>query len=249
MNTLAVDTSLSEISAAVQCDGRSWSRTFRHERDALRRLARIIEEVLSDAALGPGSIQVVACTSGPGSFTGLRVGIAAAKAFADAAGARMVAVSTLEALAAGAARTAEGLHLAGTAIPMVECCPGELYCGAFRVSEHDFPRRVAPDISVKAESFATWVAGLPSAEGAFAIGPAARKYQEQLAGLPVRECCGGIDILDVLRLGEEAWGRGEYLSPIAFQPEYLRASQAEVRAAERSLMQPGAVREDEADAP
>lgn len=68
-------------------------------------LAPAIQQLLSNTGWPPASINYVAVAVGPGSFTGLRIGVTTAKAFAYAIGAEVIAVSTLDALAAQAAET------------------------------------------------------------------------------------------------------------------------------------------------
>lgn len=101
MITLAIDTALAAVQAAVVRDGtvlvlRSEPMARGHQ----ERLAPLVAEALGAAAVTPADIGKVAVTVGPGSFTGLRVGLAFAKAFALARGVPCVGVGTLEALAA-----------------------------------------------------------------------------------------------------------------------------------------------------
>lgn len=69
------------------------------EQRSAQTLAPAIVKLLDAAGCQASNVQLVATTSGPGSFTGLRVGITTAKTFAYAVGAEVVAVSTLEAIA------------------------------------------------------------------------------------------------------------------------------------------------------
>lgn len=68
-----------------------------------RTLAAAIRDALQNAGWQPSDIELVAVTVGPGSFTGLRVGVVTAKTFAYAVGCRVVAVNTLETIAAAIA--------------------------------------------------------------------------------------------------------------------------------------------------
>jgi tRNA threonylcarbamoyladenosine biosynthesis protein TsaB len=102
MLTLAFDTSGFAGSVAV-LDG---SRLLHEialdaDRGSARTLAPAIAGVLKIAGLEPAQIKLVATTVGPGSFTGLRVGVTTAKTFAYAVGADMLGISTLEAIAHG----------------------------------------------------------------------------------------------------------------------------------------------------
>lgn len=103
MRILAIDTSLPAVSACV-LDGDSGSpiasETIPMERGHGEALAPLIQRVVAQTDGGFGAIDRVAVTVGPGSFTGIRIGLAAAQAIALACGADIVGVSTLSALAA-----------------------------------------------------------------------------------------------------------------------------------------------------
>lgn len=74
--------------------------TLDSDRRSAQTLAPAIFELLRSRAIAPGAIGLVATTVGPGSFTGLRVGVTTAKTFAYAVRAEVIGVSTLEAIAA-----------------------------------------------------------------------------------------------------------------------------------------------------
>lgn len=103
MRILAIDTALAAVSACVLTAGQTEAEakeTLGMERGHAEALIPLVERVIGRVAGGFESLDRIAVTVGPGSFTGLRVGIAAARAFALAAGVPAVGVSTLAALAA-----------------------------------------------------------------------------------------------------------------------------------------------------
>ena len=103
MKILAIDTALPAVSACVLMEGAiepEAQETLGMERGHAEALIPLIDRVLGRVDGGFESIDRVAVTVGPGSFTGLRVGIAAARALALAWGIPAVGVSTLAALAA-----------------------------------------------------------------------------------------------------------------------------------------------------
>lgn len=108
MRVLALDTSLAAVQAAVVDDGRVLALSSEAMvRGHQERLAPLVSETLARAATRPGQVERVVTTVGPGSFTGLRMGLAFAKAFALALGVPCSGVGTLEALAASAGEDAD----------------------------------------------------------------------------------------------------------------------------------------------
>jgi tRNA threonylcarbamoyladenosine biosynthesis protein TsaB len=102
MIILAIDTALSACGAAVLRDGRTVAeRVLPMERGHQEALAPLVAEVMHTASLGFDRLDRIAVTVGPGSFTGLRVGLAFAKAMALALDRPCVGIGTLEGLAAG----------------------------------------------------------------------------------------------------------------------------------------------------
>ncbi len=102
MNILAFDTALGACSAALWSDGRIAASAFEtRRRGHAEALFPLIERVLGEAGVGYGDLDRLAVTVGPGSFTGLRIGVAAARGLALALKIPATGVTTLEAVAAG----------------------------------------------------------------------------------------------------------------------------------------------------
>ena len=112
MIVLALDTALEACSVAVVGDG--WALAVRSEpmaRGHQERLAPMVAEAMAEAGLAFEALDRIAVTVGPGSFTGLRVGLAFAKAMSLALDIACVGVGTLEALAASAPGAEAALRL------------------------------------------------------------------------------------------------------------------------------------------
>lgn len=101
MAVLVIDTCLSACQAAVLDGGRIAVRSEAMERGQQERLAGMVAEVMAEAGLGFADISRIGVTVGPGSFTGLRVGLAFAKGLGLALGVPVVGIGALEALATG----------------------------------------------------------------------------------------------------------------------------------------------------
>jgi tRNA threonylcarbamoyladenosine biosynthesis protein TsaB len=103
MLILAIDTALDACSAAVLDSGAS--RLIAQESQPMKRghaeaLMPLIARVMGEAAIAFAALDRIAVTTGPGSFTGLRVGLSAARGIALAAGKPVVGITTLTAYAA-----------------------------------------------------------------------------------------------------------------------------------------------------
>jgi tRNA threonylcarbamoyladenosine biosynthesis protein TsaB len=101
-------------------------------------------EVLAEAGCVPGQVDAVAASVGPGSFTGVRIGVAAAAGFCRATGAKAVPVGTLEGLAWAGRESDWGMP--GTWIlASVDARRGEVYAALYRVSEGSPERKWGPE--------------------------------------------------------------------------------------------------------
>lgn len=132
---LAMDTTLGACSAAVVADGgvvaRRWTAMARGHAEALMGM---IDAVVAEAGIRRRALDGVAVTVGPGTFTGVRVGLAAARGLALALDRPLCGLSTLEALAAAAAL---GPAPPATVLAAIDARRGQLYVQSFRVGASD----------------------------------------------------------------------------------------------------------------
>ena len=99
MNILALDTTTSACSVAVLTDEAMIGHSEVMERGHAEALLPMVKAVLNEASMGFPEIDALGVTVGPGAFTGLRIGLAAARGMALAAGIPCVGVTSLEAIA------------------------------------------------------------------------------------------------------------------------------------------------------
>lgn len=102
MKVLAVDTSTSVAAVAVMDDASLLGEyMLNHGKTHSQKLVPMIKEIMDGLELLPGDIDLFAASSGPGSFTGLRIGVTTIKAMAFAAKKPVISIPTLDALAYG----------------------------------------------------------------------------------------------------------------------------------------------------
>lgn len=221
MFLLALETSDRTASIALVglSDGRPVATaTMASAGQTARWLAQAVHDMLKAAALKPADIAVLALARGPGSFTGLRIGVTFAKVFCYANGSRLVAVDTLEVLAHQAASQANTVHA------VTDALRGESFYAAFNREPTDSWRRLGETRLVSNEQLTSLVQPPSCLVG--------RLRPEVRDGLPqgitlvedMRACPQATTVADLARRRIVA---NQFDDPWTLQPMYLRLSYAE----------------------
>jgi tRNA threonylcarbamoyladenosine biosynthesis protein TsaB len=179
------------------------------------RLLPEAHELLAEAGIAFAAVDRIAVGLGPGGFTGLRIGVATARALAQAARAELVGVSTLEALAAAAAPDAgpgQGV------LAVVDARRGEVFVAGWRDGERVLAPRAAAPANAGALGGAGWLA----------VGDGALRFRDDLqaAGCIVPEDDSprhGVSARTICRLALRA-RRGSDRDLVV--PDYLRKPDA-----------------------
>lgn len=126
MKILAVDTSTSAATAAIMEDGRLISEYILNISKAhSEKIMGIIDELFKKSDIKPSEIDLYACSAGPGSFTGLRIGASIIKGMAQTFGKPIAGVPTLDALAYNI------YNCTGLVCPMLDAQRGMVYSGLY----------------------------------------------------------------------------------------------------------------------
>lgn len=245
---LAVDASGKSAAAALQrADGRVFSRFLDSGLTHSRTLLPMIGEVLWEAELPVRALSAVAVTAGPGSFTGVRIGVTAVKGLADPWDIPCVPLSTLEALAHGA-RAHNGLIAAA-----LDARRGQLYFALFR-SDGETITRLSPDDALGGDAARVLVAAAlkrPEVENAQ---KSPQNFSVLIVGDGTELCYTALEPIGraeiappeirllradgLLSAAREALAAGAAIPSQQLRPLYLRPSQAErERAARMSTSQ------------
>lgn len=190
------------------------------------RLMTAVDFVLGQSNLDLGNMDALAVSVGPGSFTGLRIGLGTVKGLAFATGLPVVAVPTLEAYAMCLP------YCRYPICPMLDARKKEVYAAVFSHGE-DGLRRILPERAVRAGDLA---AMLTEYEAVVFVGQGAELYRRE-----IEERMGPGALFAPPRLmtpspaavaeaGLARALRGEYSDPAALSPFYIRKSEAEIKA-------------------
>jgi tRNA threonylcarbamoyladenosine biosynthesis protein TsaB len=221
--TLALETSADVCAAAIVRDGVCLAaHRVEMTRGHAEALVPIVQDLAVAAEIALTDLDLVGVTKGPGSFTGLRTGIAAARGFALAAGAAAVGVSSLEAVARGVVRTQPP---AGPLLCVLETRRDDFFAQLFGVTGE---ARAAPAVLDRAEVLALiadtnpCIAGNAVARLLAGTDPIAGSFQRVTGdGCP--------DPVDIAALAEAIQNK-EGLVSDTLSPLYLRAPEAKLPA-------------------
>jgi tRNA threonylcarbamoyladenosine biosynthesis protein TsaB len=223
MRILAVETSGRVGSvAALDADGDSVHLlrqiVLSEDQRTAQRLAPAMRDLLSEVKWSPRDVQLVAVAVGPGSFTGLRIGVTAAKTFAYAVGAEVVGVNTLAVLAAQAPVAT------GQLWSIMDAQRHELFVSNFAKVERD---KVPTDCAVAIVEQDAWLAKLQA--GVQVIGPVLKRLASRLPEgvVAVDESLWQPTGASVARVAWQAYANGQRDDLWKLSPQYYRMSAAE----------------------
>ncbi len=187
-------------------------RRLDEARHQARDLAPAVADLLAGAAWGPRDVSAVVVSRGPGSYTGLRVGLMSAKTFAYAAGCALLAIDTFAVIAAQAPAEADPLDV------IADAQQQKVYLQRFQGG--------APASALVIRPAAEWLAHAPAP---WASGPGLRLHRGRLPAevRAVEESLWEPRAESLLALALKRWRAGERDDVFAVEPLYLRPSSAE----------------------
>lgn len=222
MLTLAFDTSSKSAAVAVlRDDVILYDAVIHNGLNHSEVLLPAIEQACLQAGIKIAEIDLFACTIGPGSFTGLRIGAATLKGFLVAAQKPAVGVSSLAALALNAGKTSKRI------CSIMDAGRGQVYTARFEYDKDGLLTQIGDEQILNPADVK------PDAENeAVVMDSAAARYADMMAldqhavfaKQYIRASCVGI-------LGREKFARNELLNPDTFTPLYLRSADAQLKKA------------------
>lgn len=239
MKILALDTATSNCSVAVTDDDSLCAELTTHKNQThSKHVMKTIDSVLSRAGLAVGDLDGFAVTIGPGSFTGLRIGISTIKGLAFAVDKPVVGISSLETLAW---QCSNRVYLI---CPMLDARKAEIYCATYRFIQGHLEEQ-SPACAVRPESFVRQIK-----EPCVFIGSGAQLYRQKIKNIlgdlahfmpPDQDI---IRASSVAFLSLKRFTANEIDTAADLIPHYIRKSDAELSGAAKSGCKPTSPQEN-----
>jgi tRNA threonylcarbamoyladenosine biosynthesis protein TsaB len=227
--TLGIDTCEARGSVAVRKDGVLVS-VQKHEtaEDYSSWLLPVVDRGLATAGANLRDVQLLAVASGPGSFTGVRVGLTAVKAWAELFGIKVVGVSRLEVMARQLG------DAPGFVAASFDAQRGQVFGGLYKRECEPGWSLIEDEMVIAPDEFVRWVGQHASGAGVrwitldtelIADVPSWKEWASR--GEMLIRCAGGL-AAGVSELGEERARMGKFTDPLVLDANYVRRSDAEI---------------------
>ena len=219
---LLLESSTSTLSVALYREGKiTAAREKAATRDHAALLLTFVDEVIRESGLRPAGLDAVAVSKGPGSYTGLRIGVSSAKGLCYALDKPLIAVSPLQALAVEAARSFDADTAAQALFcPMTDAGRMEVYAGLYS-GTGETVRDVQADI-VTADSYTEYI--VTPRQKLYFLGNGAEKCRAVLGQRPDMLFLPGWEpnARYMAALAARAYTSGAFEDTAYFVPFYLK---------------------------
>ncbi len=220
MNYLALDASTEACSVALQLDGKVYASYEVCPQSHSMRLLPMINDLLKEADIELTDIDGLIFGQGPGSFTGVRIGVGVAQGLAFSADLPVVGVSSLQAMA----QQAFIKHGHKQVIAAIDARMSEVYNGFYTLDEHNIMQAKQNEAVTPPEHLAEQLSSVINTP-TYAVGTGWDAYAEHLSALKLNETSP--DILfpsaeAMLAIGVAKLEQGQGVSAEQAQPVYVR---------------------------
>ena len=235
MNILALDSSGLVASIAIlQDDVVIGEYTTNYKKTHSQTLLPMLDEVVKMIDFDLNTLDAIAVASGPGSFTGLRIGSATAKGLGLALKKPIISISTIEGLANNL------YYTQGLICPIMDARRNQVYTGVYKCDGSDMVQLISP-CAISIDELIEKLKGMDG-EVTF-VGDGVPVFREKLKDSLQSKCYFAPAHLSRQRagaiavLGSKYYREGKVENAVEHKPDYLRLSQAERELQEKQLRQ------------
>ena len=219
MNILAIDTVTSALGLCLKTEDSLLRITFNNNFKHAETLAPWIKNLCSEAGISPKNLNLIIVSKGPGSFTGIRIGMATAKGLVLGSGCHVKGVPTLDAMAWGKR------YFNGLIIPVIDAKKKRVYSAFYKNN-----KKITEDLDISPVDLIEKVKDIKPKENILITGPYAQKLYETIENkenIYLDSDHSLINPYSLLEKGLEIYKNtgsdGDDLEPV-----YIRKSEAEI---------------------
>jgi tRNA threonylcarbamoyladenosine biosynthesis protein TsaB len=211
---LSIETAISVCSVALHSEGKLVAVLELHQDNVhSQKLMPAIESLMKNAGIEMSGLDAIAVSAGPGSYTGLRIGVSTAKGLAYAQDIPLIAVDTLDALARSLKGMVEGSDLI---VPMMDARRMEVYCKTLNARMEEV--QPLQPLVVEEGSFAEQF----EQGRLYFIGDAVEKIQTVIQHPNARFISRENTAITIGELAAEKFLSGNFVDIAYFEPNYLK---------------------------
>jgi tRNA threonylcarbamoyladenosine biosynthesis protein TsaB len=217
LKLLAIDTSTEACSVALQVGSERLHLDEVCPQQHSKRVLPMVQQLLTQAGLSLQQLDGIVFGRGPGSFTGVRIGVGVTQGLAFGADLPVYGVSTLAAMAQAAYR----LHGAAQVIAAIDARMAEIYLGYFALDSQLLMQPVTAELAIKP----TALIDCPLIGDSFAVGTGWQTYRDMMLQWQAATICEQIlypSAQDMLTLAAPALSSGQFIAAELAEPVYVR---------------------------
>lgn len=230
MKILAIDTSSKICGVTIMENEKALIKLVNDdEKTHSVKLMPMIDKAFNDTKLSLDDISLLACCTGPGSFTGVRIGIATIKAFSDVKNIPVVGITSLESLAYNVKQISKPTSLICS---LIDAKNENVYCGLYNFSNNfNYANIFAENIDITISKISNIINEKQFTDIIF-VGDGSKIYKEKLENsfknsIFATENYDVQNIISIANIAFNKYNNGEYGNSSSLSPIYLKKSQAE----------------------
>lgn len=221
MKFLALDTSTEACSVALALDGQILALDEVCPQQHSKRILPMVQQLLADAGVSLHQLDGIIFGRGPGSFTGVRIGVSVAQGLAFGADLPVFGVSTLAAMAQAAAIQQNATEL----IAAIDARMAEVYIAAYALDEAGLMQALTPEIAAKPAALPEVLTSLSFSPQVLGVGTGWQTYPQALQQLAPALIADSIlypSAQFMLPFASRAWQQQLFVSAEQAEPVYVR---------------------------